>query len=308
MIAVVGGYGQGLTMRVPRSPDAGETLAGGVLSADHGGKASNQAVAIARLGGAAMLVSAVGDDAAGSAAREFWAAEGVVDRVVTLPGEATMTGFIIVEPSGENRILLADGALAVIAPEHVEGPLSELGEGDLVLVSLEIPHATALRALEVARERGARTVLNPAPASAETRSLVPHADVLTPNRGELAAIVGAPHPATHDALRACVAALGDLGFTGELVVTLGGDGVLVVDADGTELVPPVAVERVVDTTGAGDAFSAALTVALSEGASIREAARFAATAGAFAVTREQVIPSLPYRADLDRQNPSGATS
>lgn len=306
MIAVVGGYGQGLTMRLARSPLPGETVGGGVLSSDHGGKGSNQAVAARRLGVDALIVTAIGDDTAGAAARELWAAEGVTDHAVQVPGVGTMTGFILVEPSGENRICIADGALASLSPEHLDAPLALIGPGDIVLVSLEIPFAAAWHALDVARERGALTIVNPAPVIPGARELLTRADIVTPNRGELGALAGVAAPETIDEVRLGCSALREItGYTGALVVTLGADGVFVDDGDHT-IVPPTRVTKVVDTTGAGDAFSAAFAVAIHEGATIREAARFATAAAAFTVTREQVIPSLPYRADVDRLTETGA--
>lgn len=308
MIAVVGGYGQGLTMRLPRSPEAGETVAGGVLSTDHGGKGSNQAVAVRRLGVESLIVTALGEDDAAAAARRLWAEEGVADRSVEIAGGRTMTGFILVEPSGENRICLADGALAELRPEDVDGQLTDLTAGDIMLVSLEIPTAVASRALNIARERGARTILNPAPAAADAADLLQYSDVITPNRNELAVICGLPEPTSPEEVAACCAALRlRTGYAGEVVVTLGSAGAYVDDAESL-LIEPAPVTRIVDTTGAGDAYSAALAAALHEGASVREAARFAAGAGALAVTREQVIPSLPYRADVDRLNESRVSS
>lgn len=308
MIAVVGGYGQGLTMRVSRSPEAGETIAGGVLSMDHGGKGSNQAVAVRRLGVDSSIVTALGEDDAALAARSLWAEEGVTDRAVVIPGVCTMTGFILVEPSGENRICIADGALADLRPEHLDGQLTDLTAEDILLVSLEIPLESAALALRIAQGRGARTILNPAPANAGSATLLSNTDVATPNRSELAVLSGLPEPTGLDEVAACCAALrARTGYTGELIITLGAEGAYVDDGDHA-LIEPIPVPEVVDTTGAGDAYSAALAVALHEGSSVREAAHFAAAAGALAVQQEQAIPSLPSRADVDRLNESRASS
>lgn len=308
MIAVVGGYGVGLTMRLPRSPRAGETVASGVLSSDHGGKGSNQAVAVRRLGVASLIITALGEDDAATEARRFWADEGVADRAVELAGSRTMTGFIMVDSEGENRICVADGALAELVPEALEGRLDGIGPGDIVLVSLEIPTDVAAWALRVARESGARTVLNPAPVAAHTSALLQYADVLTPNRSELAVLAGLPEPQGADEVAACCASLrASTGYAGELIVTLGAAGAHVDDGKG-DLIPPIQISEVVDTTGAGDAYSAALAVALHEGASAREAAHFASAAGALAVTQERVIPALPYRADVDRLDESRTRS
>ncbi|MEZ5189914.1 MAG: PfkB family carbohydrate kinase [Schumannella sp.] len=189
MIAVVGGYGVGLTMAVPRVPGPGETVAGGRLSSGHGGKGSNQAVGIRRLGAQVSLFTAIGPDAAGEAAQEFWAAEDVDASAVVHSPEATMTGFILVDPSGENRITIADGALGALAAEEVDGFAAIIGRSSLLVISLEVPVPVARRAAGLARDRGVPVLLNPAPA-VEDRDLVGLADILTPNRGELSTLAG----------------------------------------------------------------------------------------------------------------------
>jgi ribokinase len=305
MIAVIGGYGQGLSMRVPRSPEAGETVAGGVLHVDHGGKGSNQAVAVRRLGTDARIITALGDDDAAAAARRLWAAEGVEDRAVEIAGQATMAGFIIVDSSGENRICVADGALAALRPEHIDQPMADIGAEDVVLVSMEIPVGAAERALQIGREHGALTILNPAPMSPAVLPLLRFADITTPNRRELAAMADRALPSTPEEVAACCAEVRDQTlFTGAVLATLGTDGAYL-DDDGSTSVEPVLVDDVADTTGAGDAYSAALAVALHEGASLHQAARFAAAAGALTVTRDGVLPSLPDRAAIDQLTSSG---
>lgn len=293
MIAVVGGYGVGLTMTVPRVPGAGETVSGGRLSSGHGGKGSNQAVAIRRLGHPAALFTAIGPDAAADAAAAFWAEEDVDASAVVRSAEATMTGFILVDPSGENRITIADGALGALAAEDVDGFTATIERAAMLVVSLEVPPPVARRACQVARAAGVPVLLNPAPALAD-RELAGLADILTPNRGELAELTGLPDAsldASLDALRTW--------YPGRVVVTCGGDGAVVDDGTARTSVPAARVDRVVDTTGAGDSFTAALAVALVEGSDLVAAARFAATAAARSVTIAEVIPSLPTRAQLE---------
>jgi ribokinase len=280
-------------MTVPHAPEPGETVSGGRLASGHGGKGSNQAIAIRRLGMPASLFTAVGRDAAADDAFAFWAAEGVDATGVVRSDEATMTGFILVDPSGENRIAIADGALGALAAEEVDGFAETIGRSSLLVVSLEVPVAVASRAAELAHELGVRVLLNPAPAVAD-RALVAAADILTPNRGELGVLAGAPGASADEALD-----LLRTWYRGTVIVTCGADGAIVDDASGRYQVPSLAVPEVVDTTGAGDAFTAALAVAVVEGRPIREAVAFAAAAGAHAVTRPEVIPALATRAELD---------
>jgi ribokinase len=296
---VVGSYGVGLTMRLDRIPVAGETLAGGVFSSGHGGKGSNQAVGAARLGAGVSFLTAVGDDAMGREAHTLWQEEGVdASKVVTVPGVATMVGVILVEPSGENRIVIATGALDHLTPEHVESFRPELAAADVAVVSMEIPLPTVLAALRIAREEGTRTLLNPAPARPLPDDAWANIDVLTPNRTEAAILLG-HDPDSGESPDSLAAQLRDRGV-GLVVVTLGGDGALVCDDQGTRRVPPVQAPAVVDTTGAGDAFTAALSVALAEEQATDDAVRFAAAAGAHAVSVAEVIPALARRPDIER--------
>lgn len=302
MIVVVGGYGRAVSMRVVRAPEAGETVTGHALVEGHGGKGSNQAVGVARLGVDAAIVTAVGDDGPGRSARALWAAEGVRDRAVTIPDLPTMTGLVLVEPTGENRIAVAPGALGALTPDDVAAGLAGLTPDDVVLVSLEVAHTAARAAVEVARAAGARTVLDPAPVGPGASALLPLADVLTPNNTELGALLHAHTPTTEGALVRCAGRLRhELAFTGTLVVTLGSGGALVDDGEGHVLVHASAATEVVDTTGAGDAFAAALAVALHDGEAAPDAVRFAAVAAALSVALPGVVEALPTRSALDRR-------
>lgn len=294
VIAVVGGYGVGLTMTVPRAPEAGETVAGGSLARGHGGKGSNQAVGIRRLGTESALFTGVGTDDAGDAALRFWMDEGVDASGVVRSAEPTMTGFILVDPTGENRIALADGALGVLRPDDLNGFDAVIAAAERLVISLEVPAPVARSAAQTARDADVPVLLNPAPATRD-RDLVGLADVITPNRGELAELVDAPDASIDE----CLARLFEW-FGGTAIVTCGGAGAVVADRSGSETVPAVTPRAVVDTTGAGDSFTAALAVALTEGSTPLEATRFANAAAAHSVGIAEVIPSLPRRDDVER--------
>ncbi len=297
-VAVVGSYGAGLTMRLPRVPVAGETIAGGEFSSGHGGKGSNQAVGAARLGADVTFLTAIGADSMGDSARQLWEEEGVdASATVTIEDAATMVGMILVEPSGENRIVIATGALNHLSSEHVTSFRRHLVDADIAVVSLEIPLRTALTALRTAREAGTRTLFNPAPAQSLPESAWQHIDVLTPNRTEAAILLG-HDPDAHESAADLAAQLHAKGV-GTVVITLGQDGALVHDAVGQRTIPAVVPHAVIDTTGAGDSFTAALAVALAEGQSIDAATQFAARAGAHTVSIPEVIPALPRRDDLN---------
>jgi ribokinase len=272
-IAVVGSYGVGLTFGVERAPERGETLAGTLFRTDHGGKGSNQAVGAARLGAEVAFLTAVGEDTFGDRAFELWAEEGVDASGVVRSALPTMTAAILVEGSGDNRIVIVPGALGSLTPAHVDGFASQIAAADILLVQLEIPVDTALHALEIARAARVRTVLNPAPAPQSP--IAPAADYLTPNESEAFAVEGAE---------------------GTLVVTLGEQGARM---RGNQV--PAFPARAVDTTGAGDAFCAAFAVALAEGTADVDAVRWGCAAGAYMVEHEGVIPGLPTRSQLEER-------
>jgi ribokinase len=269
-VAVVGSYGVGLTVELDRVPGPGETVVGRTFRIDHGGKGSNQAIGAARLGAAVDLLTAIGDDAFGHAALDLWREEGVDAEAVRMPA-ATMCAPILVEPSGENRIVVVPGALEHLAPANVDAFAERIAAADVCLVQLEIPLETALHALAVARAARVRTILNPAPAP--PHPIAPEADYVTPNETEAEAV--------KEARARRVLTLGEAGaaFRGHRI--------------------PAFPAEVVDTTGAGDAFAAAFAVALAEGRPELEAVRWGCAAGAHMVEHAGVVPGLPTRAELE---------
>ncbi|MDA2813349.1 ribokinase [Nocardiopsis sp. RSe5-2] len=295
-IAVVGSYGAGLTMRTPRVPDAGETLGGGEFASGPGGKGSNQAIGAARLGADVSLLTAIGPDAFGDEARDLWCAEGVDASSVVTAEAATMVGVILVEEGGENRIVIAPGALEELRPAHVEAFSGSIARADLMMTCNEIPEETVSAALRTAREAGTPALLNPAPArelSAADAALVDH---LTPNLGEARLLTGLGEDAGPEAL---LDALRRRLPSATIVLTCGADGAWADDGSERTHVAAVRPPRVADTTGAGDAFNAAYAAAVCAGLPLRECVRRAAAAGAFAVSRHEVLPGLGRPADLD---------
>ena len=165
-IAVVGSYGVGMTMYMDRLPAEGETLVGRSFAQGPGGKGSNQAIAARRLGAEVSLCSIVGPDELGAEARRLWEAEGVeIARRRRPAAEATMVGFILVDATGSNRIVIAPGALSQLRADHVRAIAGDIERADVVLVGLEIPVAPAAEALRLAAAADVTTVLNPAPAT-----------------------------------------------------------------------------------------------------------------------------------------------
>ena len=277
-VIVVGSVNVDLVARVKRLPAAGETVGDGAFEQHHGGKGANQAVAARRLGAAVAFVGAVGRDANGEAARAALDAETIDTREMrTLDGPPTGVALILVDAAGENMIAVAPGANGGLTSAEVTAALGRigLGDADVVLVSHEIPTLAARAALHAARSAGARTILNPAPATGLDRGVFGLADVLTPNRRELATLatdearrIGRPSPAGDSPERQARALLepnaeGD-GPRLAIIVTLGDAGALLVERHpgslgGCRVVSsPAAPIRAVDATGAGDTFNGAV--------------------------------------------------
>jgi ribokinase len=296
-VIVVGSVNVDLVVTVERLPGPGETVTGGRFARHHGGKGGNQAVAAARLGAATSFVGAIGGDAFGVEARAALEAEGIDLRgLITLDAEATGVALIAVEATGENAIAVAGGANAALTARHVGEALRTLRPqpADVVLVGHEIPTDATREALRLGREAGATTILNPAPAGGLDAALLGLADILTPNRGELAVLHGHDGPAAGP----MAASLVTVDPPRAVLVSVGGDGALLVDASGTQALHGPAVQ-VVDTVGAGDTLNGALAAGLASGLGLPEAARRAVTAATLAVTRAGAREGMPTLAQLE---------
>jgi ribokinase len=286
-----------LTLRAPKLPIFGETMLGSDFDMGPGGKGSNQAVGVARLGAHSALLAMIGTDKLASIATDLYAAEGVDAALVAARRErATGVGFIILNDKGENFIILDMGANELMDAAAVDVGEARIAQSAVVMSVLEIPTAAAARAMELGRRHGAKTILNPAPARALPDGIFANVDYLTPNESELRILLGLP-PDDPRSSRELAGELRRRGV-GNVVVTLGRKGALILTDDLDVMVPAVPVE-VTDTTGAGDAFNSGFAVALSEGRDIVEAVRFGVICGSIACTRLGVVPSLPTRAQAE---------
>ena len=297
-ILVVGSANVDYTIALARLPRSGETVTGGTLLVNHGGKGANQALAARRLGAEVRLIACVGDDAAGRGIRDALAAEGVdVGGIASTSEAATGTALIVVDAEGRNQIAVAPGANRRLDVETVARRRADFEWADVLVCQLETPVPTVRWALEEGRRRGVITILNPAPVPDSPIDVWPLVDYLTPNDGEAARLSGL---AVSDRASAAEAAGVLRGYgVGAVAVTLGADGATcVTDRESVHL--PAFEVAVVDTTAAGDTFNAALAVSLAERASLAGALRFANAAAALACTRRGAQPSLPRRDEVAR--------
>ncbi|MFF8321131.1 ribokinase [Streptomyces bobili] len=303
-LLVVGSANADLVIGVERRPAAGETVLGSDLAVHPGGKGANQAVAAARLGARTALLARIGDDAYGRLLLDSQRAAGVDTVGVLVGGAPTGIALITVDPSGDNSIVVSPGANGRLTPEDVRAAAGLFHASRVVSAQLEIPLETVV---EVVRSLapGSRFVLNPSPPRPLPAEVLAACDPLIVNEHEAKVILGGV--AVGDA-EAGGAAFGDrpedwarvLLAKGpkSVVVTLGSQGALVASAEGVERVAAVQVEAV-DTTGAGDSFTAALAWKLGAGSSLPEAAAYAARVGAVAVTRRGAQESFPTAAEVE---------
>ncbi|MGH4031519.1 ribokinase [Actinomycetota bacterium Odt1-20B] len=292
MITVVGSLNLDLVAPVPHHPVPGETVLGGDIAQHSGGKGANQAVAAARLGGAVTLVGRVGDDDAADVLMESARGHGV-DTTHLLRTRDVPTGraLIAVNPAGENSIIVSPGANSRLTAADCEAAAEALRSARVTVLQQEVPDAANHAA---ARLAGGMVLYNPAPAVTGAEPPA-HVDLLIPNRTELAALTGSAEPETIDEV---TAAARKLSGADAVLVTLGGDGVLLLEGSASLHIPAFPV-RPTDTTGAGDAFCGALAVALAEGNSLEQAARWASAAAAISTTRTGAQGSSPHRDEVE---------
>jgi ribokinase len=252
-IAVIGSNMVDLVTYVTRMPDKGETLEAPSFEMGHGGKGANQAVAAAKLGADVLMVTKVGEDMFADNTIKNLASVGVDTRHVgKAPGRSSGVATIMVEPSGENSILIVKGANNDLLPADIERAADDLKTCDLILLQLEIPVETVYAAIDFGQRHGIKTLLNPAPAvTTLDPERIRHASFLVPNETELAILSGQPVDSM-EAIEAAARSLIAKGI-GTVIVTMGARGALLVTAADMTPIAPVNVTPV-DTTGAGDAF------------------------------------------------------
>lgn len=297
-VLVVGSVNADLVIGVDRRPAAGETVLGSDLATYPGGKGANQAVAAARLGAQAALVGRVGSDSFGGFLRSVLADEGVGTRhLMTEPGPCGVA-LITVGPDGDNSIIVSPGANGRLTAADVEAAWPSFETASIVSAQLEVPVAAVMAAVGLAESAGARFVLNLSPPAEVPTELLAAADPLVVNEHEAAFLLGGlPGDQPGDGKSAeCwadrqAAALLTRGPR-SVVITLGAAGAYIADADGAVHVPSPKVP-VIDSTGAGDAFTGALAWRLSVGDTLADAAAFAARVGAAAVTGRGAQSSYP---------------
>jgi ribokinase len=301
-LAVVGSLNMDFVAQVNRLPAPGETVLGRDFKMIPGGKGANQACAAGKLGGSSIavrMIGRVGYDMFADHLKASLSAAGVdVTFVHATRAQSTGVALIWVDKEGQNSIVVASGANHELAAADVEAMRKAFEGASMALFQLETPLDTVEAALKLAREEGATTMLDPAPAQLLPAGLLAHVDILTPNESEALLLCGRPAArVTLADAPSLAAALRRMGPK-TVILKLGGQGCLLLDDSGPRRFPAFPVE-VRDTTAAGDTFNAALAVALAEGKPMDEAIPFANAAAAISVTRLGAQASAPSRAEVE---------
>ena len=290
-VVVIASLNVDLVVVADRLPLPGETVLGGQFGTHDGGKGANQAVAAVRVGARVSVIGAVGTDAHGERAVASLAAEGIdTSRVRRLEAEPTGVAIIAVGPRGENQIVVAPGANALLELDEDDRVL--IGSADVVLTSHEVPPAATIDALRTAHAAGITAILNPAPARALSSEILSLGPILTPNEHELVVAIG--NDVTETALDELAAR-----HRGPVIVTQGPAGALLAEGDRRDRFDGRLAPRVVDTTGAGDTFCGVLAAWLAEGHPLGEAIEAANAAGALSVAAVGARAGMPTREALD---------
>lgn len=298
-IAILGVFVADTAYRADRPPRMGETILGNSFALGPGGKGSNQAVACGRLGGDVTMITRLGDDAFAAMADDIWTKAGVKQAVVRDREGYTGAAYIFIEEaSGDNAIIVCPGAAGDIDAAMIEDNADLIRRSSIFMTQLEQPIPPARRALEMAREAGVTTILNPAPAAPLDRSFLALCDYVTPNETETAELAGMP-VATVDEARKAADKLLSCGV-GAAVITLGEQGALLHTAEVSEHIAAYDAGPVVETTGAGDAFNGGFAVGLSRGLSPVEAVRLGCATAGISVTRPGTAPSMPSMEEVER--------
>jgi ribokinase len=300
-ICVLGSYVCQMSVYLPHVPVLGETIVAREFDMGQGGKGHNVAVAISRLGGKVLLIEKVGQDIFGDMALESYNQENIdTDHISRTDRSSSGIGLVYIQPTGENTAAYYPGANQHLAKEDIINAKDDLQAAEMLYLQLEIPDDPIMEAVSIADLNGLKVILNPAPAREIPRGLLEKVNVLTPNQVEAFALISEDYQAdlSLDEIENLGKKLLELGPE-EVYLTLGSRGALYVNQGGSSIYQPCLEVEVIDTVGAGDAFNAALCVALSKGFTPEQALFRACVNGALTTTKIGVINALPSADEVE---------
>lgn len=295
-ITVLGSTNTDMVIKSARLPVPGETVIGKGFMMTPGGKGANQAVAVARLGGRVTFITKTGNDLFGRQSIELFSDENInTDYILSDPSNPSGVALISVDSFGENCIIVEPGANGSLSPEDVDNAKEAIEQADLLLMQLEIPMETVIQAATMAKAKGVKVILNPAPAQFLPNELLSNTSIIIPNRTEAEILSGIK---VTDWASAKLAAkiISEKGIS-TVIITLSSSGALLKDGEDIYEIEAPMVEAV-DTTAAGDTFCGALAVALAEGRNIVDSVKFANECASVTVTKMGAQISIPYRAEI----------
>lgn len=296
-ITVVGSLNMDVVIETPHMPERGETVSGRCVTFVPGGKGANQAYAAGKLGGNVAMIGAVGKDAHGNSLLENLKSVNVnVSGIKQLKDSTTGQAFITVDDNGENSIIIIAGANGKVSKELMDEYAEIIRESDIVIMQLEIPLDVVRYVKEMAVSEGKTVIVDPAPAISDIPDdFWEGIDYIKPNETELAILTGL-HMETRKEIADGARAMLEKGVR-NVIVTLGGDGCLLVKKEKEQFFPSYKV-KAVDTTAAGDSFTAAFALALSQGKTEQEAIALGQKVSSVAVTRKGAQTSIPSMEEL----------
>lgn len=295
-ICVIGSLNMDLVVNVDKMPKPGQTIIGSNFKEVPGGKGANQAVAMARLNGNVSMIGKVGEDGFGQTLINALKNDKVDTTYIKTTKGATGVALITVDNNAQNSIVVSPGANFEVKEEDIDNNIEAIKNSDIVVLQLETPLNTIKYALKKSKELNKYTILNPAPALKLDDEIIKNVDLLTPNETELEIISGVSIETEEDIQKAAQIMI-EKGVK-ELIVTLGSKGSLYINKEKSIFKKAYKVEAV-DTTAAGDSYTAALAVALSKDKNIKEAMDFASKVGALSVLKEGAQSSLPTLEDVE---------
>lgn len=297
-VVILGVFVADTAYRADRQPRMGETILGNSFALGPGGKGSNQAVAAGMAGTSVGFITKLGQDPFADMALATWEKAGVTSLATQHGDSYTGAAYIFIDDTtGNNAIIVCPGIAASLGPADIDHNAEAIQNCKVFMTQLEQPLDAAEHALWRARDAGAITILNPAPAADLPASMIALCDYITPNETEAEAITGIPVGSPEEAIRASEALL-DRG-AGAAIVTLGENGCLYHNGNSPQHIPALSAGPVVETTGAGDAFNGGLAAALAEGMTPSDAIRFGTATAAISVTRPGTAPSMPARPEIE---------
>ena len=295
-ILVIGSIGYDLVTFVEKMPSAGETIVGKKFIQNPGGKGDNQAVAAARAGGDTTFMGAIGDDVYGEILKKNLSDNNVKHKLKTVKNMSCQIATILIEPNGENRIVIVPGANNCVDKKQIDDNEKLIEESDIIMFQLEIPIETVEYAIDICYKKKKIIILDPAPGRPLPENIVKKVTYLTPNETELSLISGMPTKTMEETKKASEKIM-KMGAQ-NLLVTLGEKGCLLCHGNKMDVYPTYPT-KAIDTTAAGDCFAGVLATYLSKGMDIIGAIKYANLASSISVSRTGAVPSLPTHQEIE---------